>query len=432
MKKLNSKQKLLALTVGIAVFVLNISVSTIQAPVVYAVDSSYTLLEPLPCVPSAAQVDSGGRTISAAVDCGKYGGAGKLMSSVDIKGYIQYMFNLFIAVAAVTAIFMIVLGGFEYMTTDAIQNKADGLKKIQNAVYGLLMVLCSFLILRTINPQFVAIPDTLVAPLELDKSLTTASLTELLSTGVDTSNSIAQAALVKAQGEQALATATHDQKLAKAKELAVSLGYDESIDLTDAQITSLLDGAATDGTPEQQKMAADLTALADQEATQIRAVVVTKAQALISSQASYLNQALIKNNSGGTEITAAVAQQEKMVDQIVAIQTSKANLNPADFTNNAYSNDPAIVTQAAYTKATMELAGAGALLTNYETSSFWGSTNPYQTTEQYLASAKANLDTVTDPTQKAEISAKITAVSASLATLKTKNCKNTSNVFCSY
>jgi hypothetical protein len=60
---------------------------------------------------------------------------------------------------------MIVLGGFLYTTSDAINDKEDGREKIKNAIAGLVIILCSYLILRTINPQFVNIPDTLVPPI---------------------------------------------------------------------------------------------------------------------------------------------------------------------------------------------------------------------------------------------------------------------------
>ena len=126
-------------------------------------DSSdtYTLLEPLPCIPSPASTDASGRSVPA-VSCGS---TGSMITSINVSDYVRYMFNLLIAVSAVMAIFMIVLGGFEYMTTDAVDGKSEGLKKVQNAVYGLLMVLGSYLILRTINPELVNIPSTLVAPL---------------------------------------------------------------------------------------------------------------------------------------------------------------------------------------------------------------------------------------------------------------------------
>ncbi|MEI6396556.1 MAG: pilin [Candidatus Taylorbacteria bacterium] len=114
---------------------------------------SYTLLEPLPCIEALKNGAPGIECINGQV------------VDMNIKGYVQYMFNLLIAISAVAAVFMIVLGGFEYMTSDAIQGKSEGKEKIKHAIEGLLLVLCSYLILRTINPQFVNIPNTLVAPL---------------------------------------------------------------------------------------------------------------------------------------------------------------------------------------------------------------------------------------------------------------------------
>jgi|GEM_PF-5708736 len=123
---------------------------------VHAVGTNYATLSPLPCIESPATANS------PAVTCG---GTGNLMTNVDITGYVQKMFNLFIAIAGVAAVFMGVMGGFEYMTTDAFRGKDDAKKKLKGAAGGLILVLCSFLILRTINPRLVDIPVGLVAPL---------------------------------------------------------------------------------------------------------------------------------------------------------------------------------------------------------------------------------------------------------------------------
>lgn len=82
----------------------------------------------------------------------------------------KYLFNLAIAIAAVMAVFMIVLGGFTYMTTDSWQKKTDGRQTVTNAVLGLLLALGSFLILRTINPKLVEIDLNGVTPLKVQPS----------------------------------------------------------------------------------------------------------------------------------------------------------------------------------------------------------------------------------------------------------------------
>jgi len=126
-----------------------------------AAQGEYQLLAPIPCIQTYNTVSSDGSN----VDCP--GGVTGNVDHVDFHTYIQYFMNLFIALAAVGAVFMIVWGGFEYMTTTAIQGKTDGRERIKNALYELVLVLCSYIILRTIDPRLVAIPTTLVPQLEL-------------------------------------------------------------------------------------------------------------------------------------------------------------------------------------------------------------------------------------------------------------------------
>lgn len=114
--------------------------------------ATYTLLEPLPCL------DSGSKASCE---------PGKQITRIQFKDYIRYAFNLMIALAGVAAVFMIVLGGFQYMSSDAYSGKKEGLTRLQNAIYGLLLVLCSYLILRTVDPRLVDIPTTLVKPLDI-------------------------------------------------------------------------------------------------------------------------------------------------------------------------------------------------------------------------------------------------------------------------
>jgi hypothetical protein len=52
---------------------------------------------------------------------------------------------------------MIVIGGFQYISTDAIQKKSEGKERIKNAVLGLVLVISAWLILATINPNLLNI-----------------------------------------------------------------------------------------------------------------------------------------------------------------------------------------------------------------------------------------------------------------------------------
>lgn len=76
---------------------------------------------------------------------------------INFVEYIKEMYMFIVAFSVVLAIFMMVLGGFQYLSTDAIGKKKDGLEKLRNAVIGLVLVLSSWLILYTINPSFVSL-----------------------------------------------------------------------------------------------------------------------------------------------------------------------------------------------------------------------------------------------------------------------------------
>lgn len=70
-----------------------------------------------------------------------------------LSSYLNSVFNFAISVGAVLAVLMIVKGGFEYMTTEAINQKGRARQSIQSAVIGLILLLMSVLILEVINPQ---------------------------------------------------------------------------------------------------------------------------------------------------------------------------------------------------------------------------------------------------------------------------------------
>lgn len=164
---------------------------------------TYTPLEPLPCVPS--------RGSTSCDQTNKSYAPGALIKEIDFKTYIQNTFNLLIALAAAAAVFMTVWGGFQYMTTDSWENKKNGLEKARNALLGLLLILCSFLILRTIDPRLVAIPNTLVKPLDIKYTKSSSDFFETLKNDADRYQSLtdeqrknveqldAQAAVVKQQ-----------------------------------------------------------------------------------------------------------------------------------------------------------------------------------------------------------------------------------------
>lgn len=147
MKKIFSKDLLIliyALIFGLSIIVMP-SISKGQST---TTDDGYTVLVPLPCIEGNG------------VSCP--GGNGSIQEKVDFKTYVQYTFNLFIGLSAVTAVVMIIWGSVEYIVSASLFDKKSGLDKAKNAIYGLILILTSYLILRTVDPRFTQIPNTIV------------------------------------------------------------------------------------------------------------------------------------------------------------------------------------------------------------------------------------------------------------------------------
>ena len=70
-----------------------------------------------------------------------------------IGQYIAAMFRYGIGIAAIAAIVMVTYGGFRYLIGSTINDVKTGKTIIVDAVAGLVIILCSYLILNTINPN---------------------------------------------------------------------------------------------------------------------------------------------------------------------------------------------------------------------------------------------------------------------------------------
>jgi len=112
----------------------------------YAQDAGqYTLLEPLPCIDGVS------------TNCN----ADNMQTSIDISSYLLYVYKFGLAISVFLAIIMIIWGGFEYILSAAPFGKSNGKGKIEKAVFGLVMVLVSYLILQTIDPRLVYVDSRL-------------------------------------------------------------------------------------------------------------------------------------------------------------------------------------------------------------------------------------------------------------------------------
>lgn len=74
-------------------------------------------------------------------------------SEGGIANFLKLLFNWGIAIAVTLSIFMIIAGGLQYMTTDAVFGKEQGKERIKGAVAGLILALSAWIILYTINPE---------------------------------------------------------------------------------------------------------------------------------------------------------------------------------------------------------------------------------------------------------------------------------------
>jgi hypothetical protein len=71
----------------------------------------------------------------------------------DFGTFLNTLFTWGISFAGIIAVIVIIFGGIQYMTTDAVAGKSEGKEKIKRAFTGLIIVLSSILVLNTINPR---------------------------------------------------------------------------------------------------------------------------------------------------------------------------------------------------------------------------------------------------------------------------------------
>ncbi len=75
------------------------------------------------------------------------------ISTVDFASMLNLLFRVLITVGALFAVGTLVWGGIMYMTSGATGEIGEARKRMQAAIYGLLLLAGSWLILHTINPQ---------------------------------------------------------------------------------------------------------------------------------------------------------------------------------------------------------------------------------------------------------------------------------------
>jgi len=71
----------------------------------------------------------------------------------NLQTYLPGLFNFGIAIAGAMAFVVITFAGVKYLTVETIYGKSDARELINNALWGLLLVIGAWVILNTINPQ---------------------------------------------------------------------------------------------------------------------------------------------------------------------------------------------------------------------------------------------------------------------------------------
>lgn len=78
-------------------------------------------------------------------------------SAKNPGGILKTLFNLSIGIGGILAVIMLIFAGFKYMYEESIFGKGKAKEQITNAFFGLLLILGSYIILRTINSDLLRI-----------------------------------------------------------------------------------------------------------------------------------------------------------------------------------------------------------------------------------------------------------------------------------
>lgn len=87
--------------------------------------------------------------------------------SSSIQNYIIRFYQFGVGIAGVLAVGMIVAGSIYYSISGAVDKKNEGKAMIIDAIWGVALLLGSYLILRTINPQLILLKLPELTPLNL-------------------------------------------------------------------------------------------------------------------------------------------------------------------------------------------------------------------------------------------------------------------------
>jgi uncharacterized membrane protein len=86
----------------------------------------------------------------------QYGGPPTQTITGGFGEYIARMYQIGFAIVGVAAFFSIILGGLQYTVSAGNPSKMEDAKdRIRSAIYGVVLLLMSWIILNTINPRII-------------------------------------------------------------------------------------------------------------------------------------------------------------------------------------------------------------------------------------------------------------------------------------
>lgn len=188
-------------------------------------------------------------------------GVTKAGETADPVKLITNIYGISIGIAAILAIGMIIWAGIQYATTEAISGKSEAKQHWQGALWGLLLLLSSYLILRTINLSLV----------EQDLSLGTARA------GCDRPP-------CTQDEDRALEQTRRILDARKARETAALATVNESIISKEAELNQALSDGKTG--PEIDRLEADLARLKTSATAAQNSLSKTTAYTSVASLAS--------------------------------------------------------------------------------------------------------------------------------------------------
>jgi hypothetical protein len=77
---------------------------------------------------------------------------GTLTGAIDLKQYLEGIFQTVIGIAGILAVLMLVICGIKLMGTGSVAAKSEAKQCIWNAIFGLILAIGSWILLNTINP----------------------------------------------------------------------------------------------------------------------------------------------------------------------------------------------------------------------------------------------------------------------------------------